>query len=76
MPEHNKTIQFLAIINQVRENLGLGAIPEISPEMTFKEDLEIDSISLEELVVYVEEKFDVELDIEILKTVNQVLKII
>lgn len=76
MPEHNKTIQLLAIINQVRENLGLGAIPEISPEMTFKEDLEIDSISLEELVVYVEEKFDVELDIEILKTVNQVLKII
>ncbi|MEE9372252.1 MAG: phosphopantetheine-binding protein [Saprospiraceae bacterium] len=41
----------LDIVNRVRKNSGIKPISEIQPEMNLKNDLELDSISIAELVV-------------------------
>lgn len=54
---------------------------EIVPEQTLKDDLGLDSLSMVELIVELEEEFDIEidesdLDPDDLKTVNHIYEIV
>ena len=45
---------------------------DINMETTFKKDLDIDSLTLFELVMTFEDQFDVEMDDDIAETINSV----
>lgn len=62
----------------IEEKLGLDNV-EITEETSFKEDLEVDSLDLFELVMAFEEEFGTEIpseDLEGLTTVGSVIKYI
>ena len=52
--------ELLKIINTVRENKGVPALPMLQPEMRLREDIGFESLDLAELTVRIEEKFDVD----------------
>ncbi len=59
----------------IEEKLGLDGV-EITAATSFKEDLEVDSLDLFELVMALEEEFGTEIpseDLENLKTVGSVI---
>lgn len=59
----------------VAENLGVDP-DKITKEASFQDDLEADSLDLFEMVMALEEKFDIEIpseDLEQLKTVSDVI---
>ena len=59
----------------LKEQLNLDG-KEIKPESSFKEDLEIDSLDLFELVMAIEDEFGVEIpseDLEKLTTIQSVM---
>lgn len=47
------------IINKMLKNLGVQELDELKPELSLRDDLEIDSISYAELVVNIQDKFDI-----------------
>lgn len=62
----------------IEEKLGLDGV-EITAETSFKDDLEVDSLDLFELVMALEEEFGTEIpseDLENLKTVGSVIEYI
>ena len=66
------------IIDVVAEQLGLD-VEEVTPEKSFIEDLNADSLDLTELIMTFEERFGFEIseeDAEKMKTVDDVIKYI
>ncbi len=66
------------VINVVAESLGMEE-SEIKAESSFKDDLNADSLDLFEMVMALEEEFDVEIpneDLEGITTVDDVVKYI
>lgn len=49
------------VINVVAEQLSVDA-PEIRPESSFQDDLGADSLDLVELIMAMEEEFDIKID--------------
>ena len=58
----------------VAENLGVES--ELTMETSFREDLEADSLDLFEMVMAVEEKYDVEIPSEELENLNTIADVI
>lgn len=59
----------------IAEQLGIGA-GDVSAESSFKDDLNADSLDLFEMIMAIEEEFDVEVptdDLEKLQTVQDVI---
>lgn len=66
---------FEKLVEILNEQLNLDG-KEIKPESSFKEDLEIDSLDLFELVMAIEDEFGVEIpseDLEKLTTIQSVM---
>lgn len=66
---------FEKLVEILKEQLNLEG-KEIKPESSFKEDLEIDSLDLFELVMAIEDEFGVEIpseDLEKLTTIESVM---
>ena len=66
---------FEKLVEILKEQLNLDG-KEIKPESSFKEDLEVDSLDLFELVMAIEDEFDVEIpseDLEKLTTIQSVM---
>lgn len=59
----------------VAENLGVEE-SELTVETSFREDLEADSLDLFEMVMAVEEKYDVEIPSEELENLNTIADVI
>ncbi|RGV98753.1 acyl carrier protein [Ruminococcus sp. AF14-10] len=59
----------------VAENLGAEE-SELTMETSFREDLEADSLDLFEMVMAVEEKYDVEIPSEELENLNTIADVI
>ena len=59
----------------VAENLGVEE-SELTMETSFREDLEADSLDLFEVVMAVEEKYDVEIPSEELENLNTIADVI
>ena len=59
----------------VAENLGVEE-SELTMETSFREDLEADSLDLFEMVMAVEEKYDVEIPSEELENLNTITDVI
>lgn len=59
----------------VAENLGVEE-SELTMETSFREDLEADSLDLFEMVMAVEEKYDVEIPSEELENLNTIADVI
>ena len=59
----------------VAENLGVEE-SELTMETSFREDLEADSLDLFEIVMAVEEKYDVEIPSEELENLNTIADVI
>ena len=62
----------------IAEELSID-VSEITEESSFKDDLNVDSLDLFELVMNLEEKYDIEIpseDLEKLETVGAVIKYI
>ena len=59
----------------VAENLGVEE-SELTLETSFREDLEADSLDLFEMVMAVEEKYDVEIPSEELENLNTIADVI
>lgn len=63
------------VVEMIKEQLNMQDV-EIKMETSFKEDLEVDSLDLFELVMALEEEFDIEIpseDLEQLTTVGEVV---
>ena len=63
------------VVEIVKEQLNMQDV-EIKMETSFKEDLEVDSLDLFELVMALEEEFEIEIpseDLEQLTTVGEVV---
>ena len=54
-----KELQLLNIINNLLDSIGVDTIDSLKAELSLRNDLEIDSISYAELIVLIEEAFDV-----------------
>lgn len=66
---------FEKLVEILKEQLNLDG-KEIKPESSFKDDLEIDSLDLFELVMAIEDEFGVEIpseDLEKLTTIQSVM---
>lgn len=66
------------VLEVIADQFGLD-IDELNEDLSFKEDLEADSIQLMELVMTLEEEFDTEIDeedIESIETVGDVIEYI
>ena len=66
---------FEKLVEILKEQLNLDG-KEIKPESSFKEDLEIDSLDLFELIMAIEDEFGVEIpseDLEKLTTIQSVM---
>lgn len=66
---------FEKLVEILKEQLNLDG-KEIKPESSFKEDLEVDSLDLFELVMAIEDEFGVEIpsgDLEKLTTIQSVM---
>ena len=64
------------IVAVVAEQLGVSA-DELTPETSFKEDLNADSLDLFQIIMSLEEEFGIEIpneDAEAIKTVGDALK--
>ena len=59
----------------VAENLGVEE-SELTMETSFREDLEADSLDMFEMVMAVEEKYDVEIPSEELENLNTIADVI
>ncbi len=67
---------FERVVEIVKEQLNLEDV-EICMETSFKDDLEVDSLDLFELVMALEEEYDIEIpseDLEQITTVGAVVK--
>jgi acyl carrier protein len=53
--------KLLEIINKVRDNKGLPAIPELKPEQDLRIDLGFDSLDLAELTVRIEKETGIDI---------------
>ena len=56
--------KLLETINQVRINSGLSMVESITPDMNLKNDLELDSISIAELIASIDVVFDTDINSE------------
>ena len=56
--------KLLETINQVRINSGLSKVESITPDMNLKNDLELDSISIAELIASIDVVFDTDINSE------------
>lgn len=66
---------FEKLVEILKEQLNLDG-KDIKPESSFKEDLEVDSLDLFELVMAIEDEFGVEIpseDLEKLTTIQSVM---
>ena len=66
---------FEKLVEILKEQLNLDG-KEIKPESSFKDDLEVDSLDLFELVMAIEDEFGVEIpseDLEKLTTIQSVI---
>lgn len=66
---------FEKVVEIIKEQLNMEDV-EINMETSFKEDLEVDSLDLFELVMALEEEYDIEIpseDLEQLTTVGAVV---
>lgn len=66
------------VLEIIADQFGID-VDELNEEISFKEDLEADSIQLMELVMTLEEEFDTEIDeedIESIETVGDVIEYI
>ena len=66
------------VLEIIADQFGID-LDELNEEISFKEDLEADSIQLMELVMTLEEEFDTEIDeedIESIETVGDVIEYI
>lgn len=66
---------FEKLVEILKEQLNLDG-KEIKPESSFKDDLEVDSLDLFELVMAIEDEFGVEIpseDLEKLTTIQSVM---
>lgn len=57
-----KSLKLLRVINGVLKNIGVKSITELDSSLNLRDDLEIDSISYAELVVIIEEEFQVNIN--------------
>lgn len=67
---------FERVVEIVKEQLNLEDV-EITMETSFKEDLEVDSLDLFELVMALEEEYDIEIpseDLEQITTVGAIVE--
>lgn len=67
---------FERVVEIVKEQLNLEDV-EITMETAFKEDLEVDSLDLFELVMALEEEYDIEIpseDLEQITTVGAIVE--
>lgn len=53
--------KLLKIINTVRDNKGLPAIPELKPEQDLRTDMGFDSLDLAELTVRIEKETGIDI---------------
>lgn len=66
------------VLEVIADQFGLD-VDELNEDLSFKEDLEADSIQLMELVMTLEDEFDTEIDeedIESIETVGDVIEYI
>ena len=66
---------FEKLVEIIKEQLNLDG-KEIKPESSFKDDLEVDSLDLFELIMAIEDEFGVEIpseDLEKLTTIQSVM---
>lgn len=56
--------KLLNILNAVLSSIGIDVIETLDPALDLRDDLEIDSISYAELIVRIEEEFDVNVNDE------------
>lgn len=66
------------VLEVIADQFGLD-IDELNEDLSFKEDLEADSIQLMELIMTLEDEFDTEIDeedIESIETVGDVIEYI
>ena len=69
---------FEKVVNLIVEEVGVDA-EKVTMESSFKDDLNIDSLDLFEMVMALEEEFDVEIpseELEKMSTVGDILKYI
>ena len=62
---------FEKVVNLIVEEVGVDA-DQVTMEASFKDDLNIDSLDLFEMVMALEEEFDVEIPSEVLEKMNTV----
>lgn len=60
--EQEKHTKLLNLINTVLKGIGVEAILNLDDQLNLRNDLEIDSISYAELVVILEEEFNVNIN--------------
>jgi acyl carrier protein len=71
--------QILAGLSEILDEATAGDVREVTAEMSFKDDLELDSLTMVEIAVHVEEKLGVKIpddDLGNLGTVGDMLKYI
>ena len=52
----------LDIVNEVRNNSGLDSLEKIGTDLNLKEDIELDSISMAELIALIDVNFNVDVN--------------
>ncbi len=65
--------KLLSVINSVLSNSGLDKITQLNPNADLRNDLELDSISLAELVALIDNRFGVDINAEgMIETVGDI----
>ena len=57
-----KEEKLLQLLNNLLDSIGVDCVEELLNDLDLRKDLEIDSISYAELVVLIEEEFDVNIN--------------
>lgn len=67
--------RLLAIINEMREEVGNSKIEKLQSSMDLRDDLEMDSLMLAELTVRVEDEFDIDIFGDgLVQTIGEIMK--
>lgn len=54
--------EIIEIIQKIRKESGMEEVPEIQDSMRLKDDLDIDSISMAQLIAEIDQKYDVDIN--------------
>jgi acyl carrier protein len=66
--------RLLFVLNSVLNNAGLDTINTLEPAATLRDDLELDSISIAELIASIDVEFDVDINEgEMVQTIGDIM---